>query len=358
MHNKRAKRQVRSKPRKALSPAVNTAIQPVATATPSPPTSKACQAEQSTGAGSAQLTAEPSRPGPADTSETLRAPTGLPSWQSLHEAVVGLSHRNASPPLPCQDAALARSLPRPTLLIADGAGSSAVSEIGAQAVITAVARLLHTLDRQLASLLDDPLSAAHSADHAQQARHFALLLVKHARGVLEDLAAQQRRPQRDFRCTLLLMVLGETSALWLKLGDGALVYERVSAEADGEMRTVLCTLGEPGKGEFANTTQFIDEQLSPDDVQSGLLPLAGITGLAAMSDGAAEKLIAQNGSQVARQLQHWLQALRRGQLPRRDLTRSFYSEAFCHASSGDDCSIALLAREQSAPSKPSCEQSH
>lgn len=283
--------------------------------------------------------ARPSTAPPAVVLNNLRG------WQCMHEAVVGLSHRNASPPLPCQDAALGRCQPRPTLVVADGAGSAALSEVGAQAVVSSTARLLHTLDKQVAGLLDEPVTAQEQAGLSLQARNFALLLVKHAKGVLDDLAEQHRRSSRDFRCTLLLIVGGTARALWMKIGDGALVFERRIRQTDGRLQAELHTLGEPGKGEFANVTQFIDDQLSPTDVQSGLLALQDISGLAAMSDGAAEKLIAQDGSRVARQLGHWMEALRQGKLPRRDLTRSFYSEAFCSGSSGDDCSIALLASE-------------
>lgn len=284
--------------------------------------------------------------------------SGQRSWQCAHEAVVGLSHRNANPPLPCQDAALSRCQPRPTLLVADGAGSAAVSEVGAHAVITATARLLHTLEKQVASLLDEPVTAQELASHGLNARNFALLLVKHAKGVLDDLAEQHRRSARDFRCTLLMIVAGEARALWLKIGDGALVFERRSWLADGSLQAELHTLGAPGKGEFANITQFIDDRLSPADVQSGLLELQDITGLAAMSDGAAEKLIAQDGSRVARQLGHWMEALRQGKLPRRDLTRSFYSEAFCTGTSGDDCSIGILASEVVPAAASACHGRH
>lgn len=320
-------------------------------AMPTPPADSTEQAAPATQAPTAGLQqAEPEAP-PAPLPPALLL-NGQRSWQSVHEAVVGLSHRNANPPLPCQDAALGRCQPRPTLLVADGAGSAALSEVGAQAVVGATARLLNTLDKQVAGLLDGPVTAQELDSHSQQARNFALLLVKHARGVLDDLAEQHRRPARDFRCTLLLIVAGTARALWLKIGDGALVFERHSLQADGSLQAELHTLGAPGKGEFANTTQFIDDRLSPADVQSGLLALQDITGLAAMSDGAAEKLIAQDGSRVARQLGHWLEALRQGKLPRRDLTRSFYSEAFCSGSSGDDCSIALLASEIAMASEP------
>ena len=74
------------------------------------------------------------------------------------------------------------------------------------------------------------------------------------------------------------------------------------------------------------------------------LPAGGVVGVAVMSDGAAEKLVSHDGQRVAGQLGLWLDALRRDRLPRQTLTRGFYSDSFCSGSTGDDCSLALLAR--------------
>lgn len=278
-------------------------------------------------------------------------------WLAQYEAVVGLTHRNAQPPLPCQDAALAAIQPRPCVIVADGAGSSAVSEIGAQTVVTGLARLLHTLEKQLATLLDTQPTPEHEDEHKTQTRNFALLLTKHALGLLQDLAAQHRRELRDFRCTLLLAVIGQQQTLWLRVGDGALIAQHLEENAQtaqtaqttptpqekAQPGTRWQVLGLAGKGEFANQTTFVDANLQPSQVQSGTLPTAYLCGLAAMSDGAAEKLVAHDGQRVAPQLGHWLHALRQDQLPRRTLTRSFYSDSFCQGSTGDDCSLALLA---------------
>ncbi|WP_460425720.1 protein phosphatase 2C domain-containing protein [Azotobacter armeniacus] len=195
-----------------------------------------------------------------------------------------------------QDAALAGSDPRPWLLLADGAGSSAVSELGARGVVSGLNCLLHTLDdpldRQVATLLD-----AEQTPAPDEGRQLALLLVKHARGLLADLAAEHRRSLKDFRCTLLLAIPGQRHLLWLKIGDGALVIERTQAAAapGREQPAGLETLGRAGKGEFANQTTFVDEQLQPDDVQSVLLSMEGIGGVALMSDGAADRLVSRDG---------------------------------------------------------------
>lgn len=262
-------------------------------------------------------------------------------WFVQDEAVVGLAHRIRN--LPCQDAAQAVSLPRPALVLADGAGSSAVSEIGASAVVRATIRLLDTLDKPLSEWLE-----AAGDDGNSSARNWGLLLVKHAIGTLKDLAADHRRELRDFRCTLLVAVIGGEQLFWLKVGDGAIVMETRRLQTDEQGRSSwvhdLCVLGEQGKGEFANQTQFLDG-ISPEDVQIGCLPAAHVSGLALMSDGAAERLVANDGSRVAQRVSNLLQQLREDKLRRSELTRMFYDESFCTGTSGDDRSIALAASE-------------
>ncbi len=274
-------------------------------------------------------------------------------WFVQEEAVVGLAHRAKN--LPCQDAAQAVSHPHTALVLADGAGSSAVSEIGARAVVKSTIRLLDTLDKPLSECLDQDC-----AEPEQEARRWGLLLVKHAIGTLKDLAAEQRRELRDFRCTLLVAVIGHRRLLWLKVGDGAIVLEQRQLQSDEQGQSAwvhqLGTLGEQGKGEFANQTQFLDG-VSPEEVQIGCLPTESVSGLALMSDGAAERLVANDGSRVATRVSALLAQLRQDKLRRSVLTRMFYEEDFCTGTSGDDRSIALAACENPeirtlAPSHP------
>ncbi|MBE0508758.1 MAG: hypothetical protein IBX50_18900, partial [Marinospirillum sp.] len=62
-----------------------------------------------------------------------------------------------------------------------------------------------------------------------------------------------------------------------------------------------------------------------------------------MSDGAADRLVANDGSKVSSQISGWLHDLRQGKLKRRALTRLFYSDAFTQGTTGDDASLALAA---------------
>lgn len=274
-------------------------------------------------------------------------------WSTLAVATAGLSHVEKTPPVPCQDAAGGVTAPRAVLVLADGAGSSPASDLGARTLVSAMLRLADTLETQLASLLD-----GREAPTANAVEQLAGLLVRHAKGTLHDRADEQCRPARDLRCTLLLALVGHERLLWLKVGDGELVLERavpVSAaqetqeasealDEELELMPSLCTLGERGKGEFANQTLFVDERLAFERVQYGIETTTALTGIALMSDGAAEKLVAFDGGQVSGQLSHWFDDLRRGKLRQRDLIRRFYSESFCHGTSGDDRSISLAAR--------------
>lgn len=258
-------------------------------------------------------------------------------WHCQFEAIAGTSHRNMASPLPCQDAATGATFPRPFVIVADGAGSSPMSDIGAQTVVMALSRLLGTLEQEVINLLDDENQTE------SQGRRFALTLVKHGRGVLMDLAQTQRRAMKDFRCTLLLAIVGKANLLWLKIGDGALVQEKMRSLSNGKAESELQTLGAVGKGDFANETIFIDEALRPEDVQSGLLPADNVCGLAAMSDGAALALVSHDGTKVAPRLATWLNDLRDGKLRKSVLTTSFYDPDFSRRAMGDDCSISLVA---------------
>ena len=267
-------------------------------------------------------------------------------WHDQWEAVVGLSHRNIHPPFPCQDSAFSRSTPHPLLIVADGAGSSPVSEIGSFAVTTGLARLLNTLDKAVSYILDKE-SVIVPIDAFVQ--HCVYSIVDHAHGILVDLSSKHRRPIKDFRCTLLLILVGNAHSLWIKVGDGALVTEKISLQKDGSLQSTLETLGTSGKGEYANETTFIDENLRLDTIQYGLLDTASVCGFAVMSDGAAERLVSTDGKRVGDRLATWLDLLRHRNLHRRNLTKFFYSEEFCKGHMGDDCSIALLAGELLVP---------
>jgi hypothetical protein len=144
------------------------------------------------------------------------------------------------------------------------------------------------------------------------------------------------RSDRDFRATLLLAVVGQARIFWLKVGDGELVLQT----RDGSMRT----LGQADKGEFANQTVFVDTSLTFDSVQYGTLDANDVTGLALMSDGASERLVAHDGSRVAQRVTDFMQALVQGKLAREQVFLFLNEPEVWQGSTHDDKSIALAAR--------------
>jgi hypothetical protein len=280
---------------------------------------------------------------------TVAVPTASANnrWFGMDEAVVGLAHRAKN--LPCQDAAISQHSENPFIILADGAGSAAVSDIGAQAVVTGIARLLQTMEALWLPLLD----SEEPSDQALLSK-WPLLLVAHARGILDDTAKTHRRDIRDFRCTLLGVLAGRKRMLWFKVGDGEVVIERIQWDGTQNPVRQCCVLGERGKGDFVNQTTFIDVAKSTD-VQWGVESLSDICGLVVMSDGAAERLVSADGLNVSARVGELLGELRNQQLKRQRLTKMFYSPEFCDRTSGDDRSISLLARHIETPLTPATQ---
>ena len=266
-----------------------------------------------------------------------KLPSALPAeqlWLGAADTCVGAAHLRQESPTPCQDAALVVTGPCPMLVVADGAGSSPLSDVGADTVVVGLRRLAETLSRHFRMLLDtsEPPSEAN-------ARALAHTLVRHACGLLEDLARLHRRPATDFRSTLLVALGGRSHWLWARVGDGALVIER---------NGVLQLLGAAGKGEFANQTVFLGETLRPEQVQWGLEASAGLSGVAAMTDGAAERLVSTDGTRISGQLGCFFREAREDRLRRGSLRAFFQEREVWRSSSGDDRGLAILACQAAA----------
>lgn len=262
----------------------------------------------------------------------LDAPVSKPFvWVAAEAAVVGAAHLRLSPPKPCQDAALADETCRPVIVVADGAGSAAVSHLGASCVVTAVRRLVRTLDADFALALDT------GEPSFELGEDLAGKIIAHAAGTLDDLAMTHQRATEDFRCTLLAWVLGTERSMWVKVGDGALV-----ADCEGELRYV----GPVGKGEYVNQTCFVGPGLAREQWSWGGISTATIGGVVAMSDGAADRLVSSNGDRVAQAVGKLIHALGTGRADRRHVFDLLADRSMWKGSGGDDKSIALLVRKE------------
>ncbi|MDR1835550.1 MAG: protein phosphatase 2C domain-containing protein [Fusobacteriaceae bacterium] len=268
-------------------------------------------------------------PGPGRKREQPAPVPAEEAWKATGESVVGLAHRRGTTPLPCQDAHAIGNKSRLILAVCDGAGSAALSELGARRLSEGTVRLLTSLEPLLRALLDQNLTCV--TEHI-----LAEMVHRHAAGQLRDLAAEFRRAPGDFKTTLLLFVSGVKFGFWLKVGDGEIVEEK---------KNRLFRIGTSYKGEYSNETVFIDGQLRFEQVQYGLRDMKNVTGLALMTDGAAERLVSYDGRNIAGRLSDYFQKLRGEKLSREDLYKFFTDPGAWTGTTQDDKTLVLGARK-------------
>ena len=164
--------------------------------------------------------------------------------------------------LPCQDRFEFQLLPDGSFIaaLADGAGSAAHGEIGAEvAVLTVIARLRHALNNGRADF--DAVMHEAATD---------------ARTAIVEIAARDQAEPRSYACTLLAVLLTRERGAAMQIGDGAIVIKH---DHDEWMWVFW-----PQRGEYANTTYFLTDDTALQRLQVDALP-GPITDVALMSDG-------------------------------------------------------------------------
>ena len=252
------------------------------------------------------------------------------AWQTVGESVVGLAHRRGATPVVCQDAYCLSNAQRVILVVCDGAGSSIMSEVGSFQLSQSIVRLIFSLEPVIGDLLD-------SGNNPKFGNVIAETLYNYSIKLLKDIASNNKRDIKDFRTTLLLVVTGKKNIFWLKVGDGEIVIDK-----DGSLECV----GKTQKGEFANETVFIDENLKISDVQYGLLDIEPVFGIAVMSDGASERLVSIDRKTIAGRLQKFFNLLNDSKLPRDELYKFLTNHEDWKGSTHDDKTLVLAARRE------------
>ncbi|MDR1831213.1 MAG: protein phosphatase 2C domain-containing protein [Fusobacteriaceae bacterium] len=250
------------------------------------------------------------------------------NWKTVGESAVGLAHRRGVTPVPCQDAHAVIHKKRLIMAVCDGAGSAALSEIGAKTVSAAAVRFLSSLEPLASVLLDLGVKTLPEALLAET-------LYRHAVGQIRDLAAELKRPGTDFKTTLLLFATGTRYGFWFRVGDGEIV---------GERKGRLFRIGAPVKGEYSNETVFVDEKYDFSKARYGLIQTEDLSGIALMTDGAAERLVSYDGKRIAGRLSTYFAELKKDRLPREDLYKFFTDLEIWTGSTQDDKTLVLGAR--------------
>ncbi len=178
-------------------------------------------------------------------------------------------HKNGSP---CQDAHAYKMLENSVLLIAvaDGAGSAARSDEGAQC---AVRTTISTLENALAQ---------HTPENKDEWQELLTQAFSDAQQAIFALAEAEGAPPRVFASTLTLVIANHAWLVTGQIGDGIVVAQ--TDEGD------LFAASTPQHGEYANETNFITMEGALEIVEGRVYP-QGVRALAAMTDGLLRLVI-------------------------------------------------------------------
>jgi hypothetical protein len=189
-------------------------------------------------------------------------------WRYVAASVIGTSHEKAGGA--CQDASDCQTYSLPSgetifaAVVADGAGSALCGGEGA-------ARTCRTL----IDLMAEHLRSGNTVE--QVTRETAKSWITSIQNLLDEDARAVSRERRDFSCTVLGLIVGESCAACLQVGDGVMVV------ADTEEHTYGHVFW-PDRGEYANTTHFVTQDDAIEHLQFECVKRR-IVEAALMSDG-------------------------------------------------------------------------
>lgn len=246
-------------------------------------------------------------------------------FKEFHYQVRGHGHLREGKPVQDRTKYLARGGVQ-VLCLADGAGSAAHSDLGAQAVV----------DEGCVALVEQFGEFAASEDGVG----VKLKLLKRLRAKITDVADRHSLELRDLASTFLCVAVSGERFLGAHIGDGVVGYLK-----DGNLNVISA----PDNREFANQTTFVT---SSDAVESMRLfrgSLSGVSGFILMSDGTGESLYDVRTRRLAGACTKLITAV--GTAPARQSKNSDYKKrlrrvvgvTFRNATK-DDCSIGILGR--------------
>lgn len=250
-------------------------------------------------------------------------------WKSVSASVMGTSHLSAG--TPCQDACRVAHLNGENgswlvATVADGAGSASHAHYGAECVADTFIRIVER------SLLTE-----QTFDFSLLGPDGVTAWMREIREEAEKLAAELNTPLREVASTCLGAVIGESSAFFLQLGDGAIV-----TSCDAGYRAVFW----PQSGEFANTTNFISDSQFDTKFEWCVLN-ERIDEVALFSDGL-ERLILRFAERAVHGafLEPFFSVLRKTETPEAYLEplQSFLNSAKVNERTDDDKSLVLATR--------------
>ena len=172
-------------------------------------------------------------------------------WRYVAASVIGTSHEKAGGT--CQDANGCQVYALPagekilTAAVADGAGSAVCGGEGATRTC-----------RALLGLMGAHLDSGRTVEEITQDTVGSW--INTIQNLLEEEARAVSRERRDFACTILGLIVAESCATCLQVGDGVIVLADSEEHAYGHVFW-------PDRGEYANTTHFVTEEDAIEHLQ-------------------------------------------------------------------------------------------
>lgn len=201
------------------------------------------------------------------------------TWRGAAASVTGTSHLKDG--TPCDDRHVFEVVDGPVAgrvlvgVVCDGAGSAKRAAEGAQLACNEALNAVRSFvedDGDLEELEEAAVRSWVSEVRAALARH----------------SVRGGYPLEDLRCTFLLAVVGTTRAVFVQVGDGAMVV----ADPEGGW----CWVHWPQHGEYANTTTFLTDVDAPQRAAVDVSARA-VDEIAMFSDGI-ERLVLQHATRT------------------------------------------------------------
>lgn len=243
-------------------------------------------------------------------------------WRLASCEVQGKGHIKAQ--VPCQDKTKT-SCKNDTYIIslADGAGSAKFSHYGASCVVNCISNLFGEQFETLYGVADG--------------RQVKAAIMKQLMDGIKAKAAELKCSIKDLASTLLAVAVKDDRFIIAHIGDGVIGYLDDSG---------LKVASAPNNGEHANETYF----LTSSDAIASLKLIKGdcknISGFVLMSDGTEQSLYNKRTHTLSKAVIKMLQrnVLIENEIMQMQLQGTF--ENIISNKTYDDCSIALLSREQ------------
>ncbi len=244
-------------------------------------------------------------------------------WNMIQCAVQGRGH--ISTETPCQDKTYVYcENDTYVIALADGAGSARLSHYGAECVTKTICdSLIKEFDLYFSE--DDGVAVKRKIIHDLW-------------DVLEAVASEQACEIKDLASTLLVAAVNKDRYILIHIGDGVIGFLK-----DDELKVAT----QPENGEFANTTVFV----TSTDVLHSMKILKGnlgaITGFVLMSDGTENSLYDKREKSLAPAVK---KLMKLSWVMLKECLESEVKECFeevVKAATTDDCSIAMLVKEDS-----------